>query len=350
MSSTKPEQLSVDALHGVVGGFNEQSGGAGNDTLMGGTNGDKLMGSATWGTGSDGSSQPVNSGNDVLDGGAGTDELHGGDGDDHIRMGTGDWDRAFGGDGNDVFWWRPGDGNDEVHGGAGADGMVLQSVSVDQVVAGLQMYQGSYTVVDNAIVFNGSANGQVTINGETIRFYGLERIAMPDSVATPPPPPPTTPETSSNGAVITGTAGDDNLSGSNTWGTGSDGSWQPQGSGNNLFNTGAGNDQAHGGDGADTFRLGVGDDKGFGGDGNDTFYWGPNLGNDEYHGGAGQDSVVIERMSLADVIGGLSMYGGASYSVTGNTITFNGPSSGQITFNGQTMKFFGMEKITISAT
>ena len=39
-------------------------------------------------------------------------------------MGTGDWDRAFGGDGNDVFWWRPGDGNDEVHGGAGADGMV----------------------------------------------------------------------------------------------------------------------------------------------------------------------------------------------------------------------------------
>ena len=303
MSNTKPEPLKADLLHAVVGGFNEMSGGAG------------------------------------------TDELHGGDGDDHIRMGTGDWDRAFGGDGNDVFWWRPGDGNDEVHGGAGSDGLVLQQVSLEQALAGLQMYQGSYTVVDKAIVFNGSANGQVTINGETIRFFGLEMIALPDSTSAPPPTPPSS---QSNGSIITGTAGDDKVAGSNTWGAGSDGTWQPQGSGDNLFNTGAGNDEAHGGDGNDTFRLGVGDDKGFGGDGNDVFYWGPNLGNDEYHGGAGQDTVIVERMSLADVVSGLSLYGGASYSISGNTITFNGSASGQVTFGGQTMKFFGMERITVS--
>ena len=253
MSSTKPQPLAGDALHAVVGGFNERSGGAGNDTLVGGSDGDKLMGSATWGTGSDGTSQPINSGNDVLEGGAGTDELHGGDGDDHLRMGTGDWDKAFGGDGNDTFWWRPGDGNDEVQGGAGADNLVLQSVSLDQAVAGLQMYQGSYTISGNSIVFNGPANGQVTINGETIRFFGLEQISLPDSTYAPPTPP-TTPPSSGNGAVITGTSGDDNLSGSNTWGAGSDGTWQPQGSGNNLFNAGEGNDQAHGGDGSDHRR------------------------------------------------------------------------------------------------
>ena len=345
MSNTKPEPLTAESLHAVVGGFNERSGGAGSDTLVGGSDGDKLMGSAIWGTGSDGSAQPVNSGNDVLDGGAGTDELHGGDGDDHIRMGTGDWDKAFGGDGNDTFWWRPGDGNDEVHGGAGADCLVLQSVSVDQVVAGIQLSQGSYTVSNNSIVFSGSANGQVTINGETIRFYGIEQISLPDSTSSPPPVQPP----SGASSVITGTAGDDNLAGSSNWGAGSDGTWQPQGSGNNLFNAGAGNDQAHGGDGSDTFRLGGGDDKGFGGDGADTFVWGPGVGNDEYHGGAGQDSIVIERMSMADVLTGLSMYGGATYSVSGNTITFNGSSNGQITFNGQTMKFFGMEKITIGA-
>ena len=317
-----------------------------NATVNGTTGNDTLSGSGTWGAGSDGSWQPQGSGNNTFNAGAGNDEASGGDGNDTFNMGTGS-DKAFGGDGQDSFVWRAGDGNDEFHGGAGTDTVTVPGQSVADATRGLSFFNDSpsqgYTLSGNTIVFNGPSNGQITINGETLKFFGVERISLPDSTTTTTPTTPTT-----NNGVITGTAGNDTLSGSGTWGAGSDGSWQPQGSGNNLFNAGAGNDEAHGGDGNDTFRMGQGDDKAFGGDGQDTFFWAPGVGNDEVHGGPGQDTLTIEHSSLSTVQGGLTLYGGGSFNVVDGAIVFSGPASGQITINGQTVKFFGMERITLA--
>ncbi|MGG5891024.1 calcium-binding protein [Falsiroseomonas sp. HC035] len=347
MSSQGPQEIRKETLDGVVGGFREQSGGSGNDTLVGGDGSDKLMGSNNWAPGSDGNWQPVGSGSDNLSGGGGTDELHGGDGDDLLRGGAGHGDKVFGGDGHDVLFWRTGDGNDELHGGPGADTVVVEGASVQQVLNGLQVNGIGYTLVENRIVFNGPTDGQITLNGETVRFFGIEQLTMPDGHSAQPPPPP--PPAPTGGDVVTGTAGADNLAGSNTWGAGSDGSWQPQGSGNDSFLAGAGNDQAHGGDGDDTFRMGTGDDKAFGGDGNDTFVWSAGDGNDEFHGGPGHDSVVVEGTPFSSLTShSIAMYEGGSYRFEGNSIVFNGPSNGQITLNGQVVKFFGMERINFT--
>ncbi|MBU8537847.1 calcium-binding protein [Falsiroseomonas tokyonensis] len=147
------------------GGQDEVHAGAGDDIVDAGSGDDKVFGEA---------------GNDVLVGGAGTDELHGGDGHDHLRGGAGDGDKVFGGEGSDTFWWQPGDGSDELHGGNGTDNVMLQGVTMEQLQAGLQMYDGaSYTINGNAIVFNGPANGQITINGEVVKFFGMEQITLP---------------------------------------------------------------------------------------------------------------------------------------------------------------------------
>lgn len=78
-------------------------------------------------------------GADVLIGGLGVDVLLGAGGDDVLVGGTEDFnsnvdgdslgsdnrDRAFGGDGNDVFIWAPGDGSDFFDGGSGTDVIVF---------------------------------------------------------------------------------------------------------------------------------------------------------------------------------------------------------------------------------
>ncbi|MEO1204071.1 MAG: hypothetical protein AAFX10_15310, partial [Pseudomonadota bacterium] len=76
---------------------------------------------------------------DVLIGALGVDVLLGNDGDDVLIGGTEDFnssvdgdargsdnrDRAFGGNGDDVFIWAPGDGSDFFDGGAGTDVIVF---------------------------------------------------------------------------------------------------------------------------------------------------------------------------------------------------------------------------------
>jgi len=67
---------------------------------------------------------------DLLIGALGIDVLSGGGGDDILIGGTEDFnpfnrDRAFGGEGDDVFLWAPGDGNDFFDGGEGADVVML---------------------------------------------------------------------------------------------------------------------------------------------------------------------------------------------------------------------------------
>lgn len=146
------------------GGQDEVHAGDGDDRVDAGAGDDKVFGGA---------------GNDLLLGGDGTDELHGGDGHDHLRGGTGHGDKVFGGEGSDTMWWRAGDGNDELHGGNGSDNVMLEGVTMDQVLAALQLYQGGdYTVSGNAIVFSGPVNGQITVGGEVLRFFEIEQITL----------------------------------------------------------------------------------------------------------------------------------------------------------------------------
>ncbi|AZZ92629.1 calcium-binding protein [Hahella sp. KA22] len=75
--------------------------------------------------------------NDILIGGLGIDVLFGYDGDDIIIGGTEDFnsfnrDRAFGGKGNDIFVWTPGDGNDFFDGGEGQDILVIGLIGESQ--------------------------------------------------------------------------------------------------------------------------------------------------------------------------------------------------------------------------
>lgn len=79
------------------------------------------------------------SGDDVLIGGLGIDVLFGNDGNDVLIGGTEDFnsnvdgdgrnsdnrDRAFGGNGDDVFIWAPGDGSDFFDGGVGTDVVIF---------------------------------------------------------------------------------------------------------------------------------------------------------------------------------------------------------------------------------
>ncbi|MGQ7847672.1 hypothetical protein ACUNV4_24480 [Granulosicoccus sp. 3-233] len=67
---------------------------------------------------------------DLLIGALGIDVLLGNGGDDILIGGTEDFnpfnrDRAFGGQGDDVFVWAPGDGNDFFAGGEGSDVLIL---------------------------------------------------------------------------------------------------------------------------------------------------------------------------------------------------------------------------------
>jgi hypothetical protein len=67
---------------------------------------------------------------DVIIGGLGIDILWGKAGNDVLIGGTEDFnplnrDRAFGGDGEDIFIWAPGDGNDAFNGGSGIDVLMM---------------------------------------------------------------------------------------------------------------------------------------------------------------------------------------------------------------------------------
>lgn len=81
------------------------------------------------------------SNDDVIIGGLGIDVLWGKDGDDILIGGTEDFnplnrDRAFGGDGNDIFLWAPGDGNDYFDGGNDIDVLVLGLIDERETLEG----------------------------------------------------------------------------------------------------------------------------------------------------------------------------------------------------------------------
>lgn len=156
------------------GGNDEVHAGSGNDIVNAGNGNDKVFGEA---------------GNDYINGGNGSDELHGGAGNDTIDGGGGDQaaDKAFGGDGDDMFIWAPGDGNDEFHGGQGQDTLRLLGMNLDTLKSALQLYSPGLEMLVNSagqVSFLNQAgqqvsfSGQITIGGETMKFFDIERIQI----------------------------------------------------------------------------------------------------------------------------------------------------------------------------
>lgn len=111
LNSSKGENSTINALYSG----NRGSKGGGDQSLQ--------FGDVVYGTSRD----------DVLIGGLGIDILFAKDGNDIVIGGTEDFnafnrDRAFGGAGDDIFIWAPGDGNDFFDGGTGTDVLVLALV------------------------------------------------------------------------------------------------------------------------------------------------------------------------------------------------------------------------------
>jgi Ca2+-binding RTX toxin-like protein len=219
-----PAALEAKALHGVAGGnYTDRNGTPGNDTITTGDGMDKVFAGAGHdvistgggtdevhaGSGNDnvdagagddkvfGESWGDSYGNDTLNGGAGSDELHGdapgeqwSGGHDQLNGGNDDHaaDKAFGGGGDDTYTWTPGDGNDEFHGDAGRDTLNLPEMSWSQLQqlqqsGGLQFYGPALQMIADSsgrvIFVDGQGNpqsfsGQLTVGGETIKFFNVE--------------------------------------------------------------------------------------------------------------------------------------------------------------------------------
>ena len=156
------------------GGVDEIHAGSGHDFVNAGAGDDKVFGGE---------------GNDTIQGRGGSDELHGEGGNDAMDGGYRDGaaDKAFGGEGNDSYIWSPGDGNDEFHGGEGVDTLRLHGVSLDTLQSALQMYDPNLRMQVNSagqVSFTdahgqpASFSGQLTIDGQTMKFFGIERIQV----------------------------------------------------------------------------------------------------------------------------------------------------------------------------
>jgi Ca2+-binding RTX toxin-like protein len=222
----------------IVGGDGDVLyGGDGNDTIYGNGTSDKIYGDNgddyiyVWG------------GTNTLDGGAGTDRIEGGSGVDTIS----------GGDGSDTI--NGNDGSDKINGGAGDDYIYSKGWST---AAGNDVIDGG-AGVDTLDYSNLTVATKLTINlglsvGQTIAKGVKETITNVENVV------------GSMAALIsiTGSAGDNQLSGSGTikgmagndkltsWGANDtlDG-----GTGDDILVSGGGNDTLRGGTGADTFSF-----------------------------------------------------------------------------------------------
>jgi Ca2+-binding RTX toxin-like protein len=142
------------------------TGGAGNDAMGGDEGADTMRG---------------NTGNDYLEGRADGDHLYGDEGHDTLDGGKGD-DYARGGSGDDTYRWHPVfDGNDTFYGDAGNNTILLTypgafehlgdalKISIDGGVEGRWE--------NGALVFDYPVTGTITLNGSTLTFNGVQRIA-----------------------------------------------------------------------------------------------------------------------------------------------------------------------------
>lgn len=169
------------------------------------------------------------------------------------------------------------------------------------------------------------AGGSVTLDG----LPGSDVLASPVGNAGGP-----------GNDVITGSGGDDRLSGQD---------------GSDLIQGGAGDDQLYGEAGNDSLAGGIGDDRVDGGAGNDVILWSAETGSDTITGGEGQDTLRLfgTGLTLDELQQALMLWGRggepmeASLSPDGTKLVVDG-LSGVLTIGGHTIDFSGIEYIELA--
>ena len=214
---------------GILGEFENVTGGSGNDLVYGDENNNVITGGK---------------GDDEIYGGDGNDSLFGDAGEDYISGGLGD-DLLVGDLGDDTI--AGGEGDDVLHGGSGSDTFIIGlghgsdiildfEESVDQVrfyldEEGVNPYHSTTASEEGFVVYN-------LIDGSSITLADVMYDDFVDGIE--------------NNNTIIGTKGADNLYG----GDGDDVIFGD--SGDDTIAGGEGDDVLHGGSGSDTFIIGLG--------------------------------------------------------------------------------------------
>jgi Ca2+-binding RTX toxin-like protein len=232
-----------DIIYGGIGS-DRALGGLGRDNLYGGDGNDKLYG------GDDDDYLSGHEGNDRLDGGKGDDDLYGGAGSDNLSGGAGDdfidgndptpsttpttppvpnRDKLLGGDGNDTVVV---DDGDNALGGKGVDtlnliasnssGNIVYSINLSKVtgksaadIGYLGIKAGQFEKV-SATIFNMDVGSVITGSkgNDTISGYGKSGMISGGSGNDTLRAFESNSDNPANGFVVNGGAGDDRLSGS----------------------------------------------------------------------------------------------------------------------------------------
>jgi Ca2+-binding RTX toxin-like protein len=95
---------------------------------------------------------------------------------------------------------------------------------------------------------------------------------------------------------------------------------------------------------------GAGADQVDGGSGNDTVVWRPGEGNDQLRGGDGQDVLKLEMtgLTLEQVRDAIILDDGSRPQIVDGQLTLSG--GGSLTIAGETIRFEGFEAVRISDT
>ena len=177
--------------------------------------------------------------------------------------GTQNSDNLYGTIANDII--KAGDGNDRIYGSVGAD-----QIDGGNGYDGINYYRSTQGVTVNLATgqgFGGDAQGDTYTSIEFVYGSAYNDVLI----------------ASSTGSSLSGSDGDDQLSG----GAGHDDLFGDNG--NDTLNGGAGHDELYGGNGNDNLYGDAGQDYLSGGKGNDNLYGGAD--DDELAGGAGSDFI-----------------------------------------------------------
>ncbi|WP_122209047.1 calcium-binding protein, partial [Pseudomonas viridiflava] len=280
-----------------------------NDTIIGYQTADQLFGLA----GND--TLSGRGGDDFLDGGAGKDTLNGEEGSDTL-LGGADNDTLSGGEGNDLL--DGGTGNDSLAGGLGSDTYVFRRGSGQDTIYNSVSNEAN-TDIQDVIVLEGlkpedvvmrresddliiqikDTNDSVRVSGHFSSYvaynYAIDQVKFADGSVW---------DTSFiKSALLTGNAGDDNITGYETADMlkGLRGNDTLSGrAGDDVLDGGDGRDTLNGEDGNDTLLGGAGNDMLSGGNGDDVMDGGS--GNDTLSGGGGSDTYIFRKGSGQDTI------------------------------------------------
>ncbi|WP_426112036.1 calcium-binding protein [Pseudomonas sp. DSP3-2-2] len=271
----------ADQLFGLAGN-DTISGRGGDDMLDGGAGKDTLNG---------------DEGADTMLGGADNDALNGGEGNDGLDGGTGN-DTLAGGLGSDTYVFRRGAGQDTISNAVSnetnpdkSDVVHLEGLSPEDVVIRRES--------DDLIIQIKDTNDFVRVSGHfssNVAYgYAIDQVKFADGSVWD--------KSFIKSALMTGTAGDDSITGYETADT-----LKGLG-GNDTISGRAGDDILEGGDGRDTLYGEDGNDTLFGGAGNDTLSGGNGndildgaSGNDSLSGGSGSDTYIFHKGSGQDTI------------------------------------------------